>query len=949
MDLSFITDCMHSNQCQLRAIPRHEDIVANCADAVITHYVDTLPDLRSAVILMPRQLQQRQLRQHLLKKAQEHGYTALLPPAIETLSTLFRKRMPHHPKLLSEHECKLLLATMLDQHPDVLPHVSRWELAEQLLQLFDNIAATHPQNQPPELNASPATEIVQPLYNIWREGLQQTPDVKTLYRHSLQEDNLTTPDEHIFLCGLGELSPCESEWANKLYQDGRLTLITHAGESGRYITASIKTAETIIGKPMPQVQSDNALTRLLDASFADDKSIHDRAHALNAQLANSPAVGRISVFKPESLEQHAVGICLKVHDWLEAGLSPIAIISQDRKLSRRLRAVLERADIPLRDHAGWALSTTASATAITSLIPSEAQNFTADIILTLARSPYCKYYIDVMRTQRACAYLERMFAKIEPFKDLDETIDVLCAANAKDATANEVANKDAQMIVARIDTAISSLRKLATSKQQPLAKLFDTLFEAMDALGMITTLQKDDAGEILLKELEAMAMATRAQNSTGNWNLWRGWMLHTFERKYFTPKEHNYLVELYSLPQSILARPAGLVIAALDTSHTIPTDPTHLLNEDERRALDLKGRNWRIATHFELFRTALESTDHVLLTFQHSDNTKILTPAPWLDGLQHFHKITYGDDLEEKHLKLRAQAEIRTTTGTFKYSTTKPQMPKPSLPVFPKDLSVSDLQTAVVCPYRFFAKKSLQLAPAPEADNYDSARSYGLHLHRCLTALHSDLEDLPGPMDKPWIEENRQHALALAHDIISAVFAPSLEHHYSAVERKQKTLEAAHWYVDWLIKNTAPDAQFEAETPRGGEIQNGLQLHGRADCVIHEKGGTHILDYKSNCKSSKKKDMISGEDIQLTAYALFSNPVKSVSYMNMKQCKPITLAGEALNEACEELQKRLVSFKKDAKDSPLPAWAKDEDCQYCDYFGLCRRRAWRYTHKQQQT
>ncbi len=925
---------------RLRAVPRHRDLAGECAAAVVAHFEAALPDLRRAVILLPHHLQHRRLRRCILECARARGHAAVLPPMITTFHALFLERAPPGRPALSEHERKLLLATALDEHPGLLPRAGRWEFADQLLQLFDDIADNDPGDAPgapPRDPPAGAAGLVQTLYHAWRSDRLQTPDVRTLYRDSLRGDSLTHPDEHVFVCGFNELSPCASAWAARLYQQGRLTLITHTGDGGRYLAPALETAAAIVGTTPAPAPTDAALAQLLTAAFTGDGAVATRARAIAERHATSPAAARIRVFKPESLEQHAFGIYLKLRDWLDAGVSPVAIVSQDRKLSRRLRAVIERGDVPLCDHAGWALSTTTSAATVAALLPPAEQGFGGDVVLALARSPHCRYGLDVMRTQAACACLERACARIEPFRNFDETVAQLLALNFEDADRGE----DVKRIVRRIRDALAGLRRAV---QRPLPALFDALFDALfetlDALGMTAALQKDEAGRRLLEELKAMAAA--CAQSAGDWNLWRRWILHTFEHENFIPKERSHLVELYSLRQSLLARPAGLVVAALDAGHTLPAEPMPLLDEDARRTLGLKGRSWRTAVQFDRFRTALESADHILLTCQRSDNGQTLTPSPWLDGLQHFHALAYGDDLEEPDLKRRAQAEIHAGVLTRSPAPppARPQMPAPQLPAWPARLSVGDVQAAIVCPYRFFAKASLNLRPALETDDYDSARSYGVHLHRCLAALHGGDEKLPGPMDKPWSEEHRDYALALARAVVETEFAPSLDRHYSVAERMQKALEAVCWYVDWLIQNLKPETRFETETPRTATLAGGVELHGRPDCVIHTDAGVHVLDHKSGYAPSKGA-MTAGEDVQLTAYALFYDNAEAVSYMNMKKHRAVTLAGANLAAARARLNERLETFKRDAADSPLPAWADDADCKHCAYPGVCRRDAWR--------
>lgn len=913
----------------------HRDLADACAEAVISHFCEALPNLRHAVIVTPHQLHHARLRRRLLEHAQTCGYTALLPPTIGTLGAIFLQRIPLRPETLSEHECILLIAEALHQHPQLLLHASRWEFAKQFLQLFDEVVETYSATLPMLPNTAAAAEVIRKVYEAWYTTQEKTPNVRTLYRASLERNTLLYENEHVFICSPGQLSKSEIAWANRLHAAGQLTLITCVRANGRYASPARRISGIIVGRALAPAVSEKPFSAFLDAAFSSDDTISARARVTRNRFAESPAHRRIGVFKPDTLEQHARGIYLQIRDWLDAGIVPVAVVSQDRKLSRRLRALLEQSNIPLRDHAGWALSTTSSAGALASLLPTSEKGFDRDSILMLARSPCCHYGIGDKRTQEAGDCLERQLAKVDPFRNIGEIVAMLLESEQQYR-----ALEDARLIVRRIDNALSRLRNAMTNRKQPLAKLFEALFASMNMLGMTGGLRQDSAGETLLDELEIMAAAARKQSTRGNWNMWRGWILHTLENKRFSPEKYRYLVELYNLPQSTLARPGGVIIAALDTYHAIPSDPMPLLDEDTRQALAMNGRNWHLALRFDWFLTAMENAGKTLLTCQTADNGRTLTPAPWLSGLQHFHMLAYGNDLEKQTLRQRAEAASRTTTETVGAPVPGPQMPEPRMPGWDEKLSVRALQSALTCPYQFFTGKALGLDPAPETDKYDSPRTYGLIMHRCMAALHRKVDGLPGPMDRPWIEENRDHALELAHLIVETSFSPRVERHYSAAEGMRQTLKSIRWYVEWLIKNIDDDnARIEAEEHAERKFADGLLLYGRPDCVIHKTDGKHILDYKSR-SAPKKPEMRKGKDVQLTAYALLYDDVLAVSYMNMRDCTEVKLGGKELEEAREKLREQLREFRSDTARLPFPAWASNQGCRYCNYGGVCRKKHW---------
>jgi ATP-dependent helicase/nuclease subunit B len=65
-----------------------------------------------------------------------------------------------------------------------------------------------------------------------------------------------------------------------------------------------------------------------------------------------------------SLEEESIAIARQVLQWRHAGIDSIALVALDRLTARRVRALLERAQIAVRDETGWKLSTTSAAAAV---------------------------------------------------------------------------------------------------------------------------------------------------------------------------------------------------------------------------------------------------------------------------------------------------------------------------------------------------------------------------------------------------------------------------------------------------------------------------------------------------------------------------------------------------------------------------------------------------------
>ena len=72
----------------------------------------------------------------------------------------------------------------------------------------------------------------------------------------------------------------------------------------------------------------------------------------------------LTIVAADSLEEEASAVARQVLAWRREGLGSIALVALDRLTARRVRALLERAQVSVRDETGWRLSTTSAAAAV---------------------------------------------------------------------------------------------------------------------------------------------------------------------------------------------------------------------------------------------------------------------------------------------------------------------------------------------------------------------------------------------------------------------------------------------------------------------------------------------------------------------------------------------------------------------------------------------------------
>src|SRR5690606_5726489 len=101
------------------------------------------------------------------------------------------------------------------------------------------------------------------------------------------------------------------------------------------------------------------------------------------------SVDEWSTLTADDAEHEARAVDLQIRRWWLAGHRRIALVTEDRKLARRVRALLARAGLALNDTVGWALSTTSAAAALERWLEAVEESFRASPLLDVLKSPFC--------------------------------------------------------------------------------------------------------------------------------------------------------------------------------------------------------------------------------------------------------------------------------------------------------------------------------------------------------------------------------------------------------------------------------------------------------------------------------------------------------------------------------------------------------------------------------
>lgn len=136
---------------------------------------------------------------------------------------------------------------------------------------------------------------------------------------------------------------------------------------------------------------DNDIARTLQAAWPEipDAPLAQRARDWAAELPRSPLQAGLSYCATHSLEEEAAAADTQVRWWLAEGRTSIALVVQDRMSARRLRALLERAQIQVADETGWSLDTTLASAVVMRWLEAVATDFLYQDVIDLLKSGFC--------------------------------------------------------------------------------------------------------------------------------------------------------------------------------------------------------------------------------------------------------------------------------------------------------------------------------------------------------------------------------------------------------------------------------------------------------------------------------------------------------------------------------------------------------------------------------
>jgi ATP-dependent helicase/nuclease subunit B len=861
------------------------------------------PDLRGATVLLPNYHVATPLAQALGEVSQ----STLLLPKMVTLSDWAQDVVLDVPVSADSQRGALLYQQLRRQR--WFGQADLWQMTRELLALFDEL--THsltvlPDN--PEAFAAAVEQAYQArqnstlqlearlVFELWY-AMQAGSELDAARAYQLRLAKLAAQAEQpLYVLRTSDWNALEQQFLDDYADRAAVTVFD-------------------LRVLLEQVELSPRAKFIHAAMSADDA--HD-LRTMAALLQRIPPPGdTLRFFAATSLEQEARAAAMQVRRWLGAGKRDIAVVAQDRVVARRLRALLERADVLVADETGWTFATLSVSTVLMRWLDVLQSDFYHHDLLDLLKSPYIFADIPVAGRKAAVYRLEQLLRRQGVVSGLEKFV-----ALAADETV-------LQQPLARLRQAAALLGQ---NTPKTLAGWQAVLHEGLRVLAIDAGLQMDDAGVCLLQALETWRQELAADDGQYRFAEWRRWLAQQLDAQTYHDTGIESPVRFTHLAATRCRVFDAVLLLGCDADH-LPGIAAggRWFNDAVRASLDLPTLGTHAARQRDDLLALLTLNETVLVPWQKDRNGEQGLLSPYLEMVRDLHGLAYGDDLSERQLHHYLAAEDAHRVELSPASRPEPAVPAEAVP---EKVSISAYNSLVACPYQFYARHILQLNELDEVQEAIEKRDYGERVHDILSRFHERYPLVTGHSVEEMDAELREISRQVFDDLLQRDFAAR-----AWLARWYKSLPA---YLDWQLGNEAQGWRYaESESAFDWQLE-GVRLRGRIDRLDTRNAEKRVLDYKTqNDQLLRSKLLEPGEDVQLACYA-YAHEAADAAFVSIENGKvklvePRHDVPQLAQLNAERLEQVMNSLRGGAG---LPANGIDRACIYCEMRGICRKGQW---------
>lgn len=826
------------------------------------------PDLRNITVILPSNHVAKPLAQALVRVAEQ---PALLLPQMVTLND-WAQIIPLDSSVIADSKRSALLYQHLRRQP-WFENADLWGMTQELLGLFDEL--THSLHHLPADAESFAAEVQRAYQARQNAALQLEARLVFELWHAMQDgDELDT---------------------SRAYQQ-RLAKLAAQAERPLYV---LRTSDwDVLEQRFLETYEQRAMVKVFDLREMERQ------------------VGIPHFFAATSLEQEARAASMQIRCWLAEGKRDIAIVAQDRVVARRVRALLERAEVLVADETGWTFATLSVSTVLDRWLTALQSDFYHGDLLDLLKSPFVFADMSASERKSVVYQLEQLLRQYSVVEGLEHFI--ILAENELSLHAP----------LARLRQAAALLEQ---NRKRTLSEWLAALQQSMDVLGINQGLHQDDAGQQLLRALETWRHELAQDSGRYGFREWRRWLAQQLDTQTYRDTGIESSVRFTHLAATRWRAFDAVLLLGCDADH-LPsaTDGGRWFNDAVRSALNLPTRAMHASRQRDDLHALLTLNSCVLVTWQQEQDGEQRLLSSYLQMLR--------DDLEQVSssvLDAHKLHDLLMAEDAHTVDLPQAMQPAPGMDsgVVPQRISTSAYNSLVVCPYQFYARHILRLNELDEVQEVIEKRDYGERVHSILQRFHARY---------PRVSEHPRDEMEVGMRKISEEeFADLLAQDFTArawLERWFKSLPA---YLVWQAGGeTAGWLYTEAEKDFVLEL-DGIQLRGRIDRLDVKEGEKRVLDYKTKDVQTLRNMLKEpGEEVQLACYA-HAEGASEAAFVGIENGKvadaPAHNVAELARLNIERLENVMARIHAGAG---MPANGIDAACQHCEMRGVCRKGEW---------
>jgi ATP-dependent helicase/nuclease subunit B len=852
------------------------------AHALLEQHAARLPDLSGLTVLVPNHRAGQDFARVL---AQAAGLPVLIPPHITPLKSWAQTVADEGSEPQAQRLARLhgVLRGI-----DWLGNIDKWALANELLQLADELSAARLGgdigSQIRALHADTLDRETALIEAVWQALNTSGNDPQARYTRALDAclAQVRSAAQPLYGYALGRLTAVEQQFLDRCTEHAPVTLF--------------------------ELAADDPIAHTLHQAWQrTEPPLRQRAATLAQHLPASPVIAHVTLCPAPHLEAEARAVATWVAEQLHAGKCDLALIALDRETARRVRALLERMDVLVADETGWTLSTTAVAAVIDRWLECVSGDFPHVELLDLLKSPFLLG--ELAERQDQVLQLELALRHQGVAQGMTDLLRL--AQTEFDELPPWLA-------------ALFGARQNFAQHRAPLAVWLSRLDDSLVAIRAATPLKADAAGAYMLDTLDTLRHDLADDSEKYSFSEWRRWLNLVLESASFIDDSVASPVVLTSLPAARGRVFEAVAVIGADARHLPARPAPGLFSQATRAQLGLLT----VSDDAEAASTDLMhllAQGPALISWRAWNNDEPNSASPLVLRLQALHHAAWGCGLPEQ-----ASGEPPSQPSPLPATSEQPA-PSVSTDQLPRRYSPTAYQTLLDCPYRFFVTSVLGIRELDEADDALDKSDYGNALHRILKSFH---DSAPPPA--------RDAALARLDEISTAEFAALPAYTATAWRIRWTTIQPAYIdaWLDWVAQGWRyQSGEAAVEVPFNVPGLGDITLHGRIDRVDQKGEARTVIDYKTGTAIGLKKKLKDPtEAVQLPFYAWLSEAAAAYLPINETPIAPLELDGETDVDAISRRLPELLGAI--AAGEVLKANGVDAVCQYCEARGLCRKGMW---------